>query len=77
MNPGQGRVGDAITITGTGFGSTVGVAFNGTAAPIASATQNAQGVVTIVCNVPQGATTGPVSVSSGGNTTSAGNFVVQ
>ena len=76
MQPGQGAVGDQVILTGTGFGSSVGVSFNGAAAQISSASRNASGVVTIVCTVPNGATTGDVLVSSGGNVASAGTFTV-
>ena len=77
MTPGQGVVGDQVTITGVNFGSNVSVNFNGVPAGINSATINGQNVVTVVCTVPAGATTGMVTVLSGGQTANAGVFIVQ
>jgi Kelch motif protein len=77
MTPGQGVVGDQVTITGINFGSNVSVNFNGTPAGINAATINGQNVVTVVCTVPSGATTGMVTVTSGGQTANAGVFTVQ
>ncbi|MBL4844971.1 MAG: IPT/TIG domain-containing protein, partial [Planctomycetes bacterium] len=77
MTPGTGVVGDQVTITGINFGGNVSVSFNGTPAGINAATINGQNVVTVVCTVPQGATTGMVTVLSGGQTANAGVFTVQ
>ena len=59
------------------FGSSVLVYFNGVAAPISNATVNGQGVVTVTCSCPTGATTGMVTVDSGGQTANAGLFTVR
>lgn len=73
--PTHGEAGTQVTIEGQGFSSSPAsdsVAFNDTPATVisASATQ-------IVTMVPAGATTGPISVSTGGNTAvSAMPFVV-
>jgi len=67
--------GTVITLTGTNFGNTVLVRFNGVAAQIQSATRQG-GVVTIRCTAPQGVTTGMVTVETGGTTANAGTFTV-
>ena len=77
MTPGQGAVGSQVTITGINFGANVSVSFNGVPAGINSASLSAQNVVTVVCTVPAGATTGMVEVTSNGMTASAGLFTVQ
>ncbi len=73
FTPTSGRVGDPVTITGTNFVNVSAVAFNGVAAPgfsVMSATS-------IQVNVPTGATTGPLSVTTAaGRATSGGSFVV-
>jgi YD repeat-containing protein len=73
--PPRGVVGTQVTIQGRGFSATPAenqVGFNGALAPILAAT-NTQLVVT----VPPGATTGPITVTVGGETaTSARNFTV-
>ena len=82
MSPASGHVGDTVTITGQGFGTsttqygvTVGnVLFNGTSSPasITSWTDNQ-----IVCTVPSGTVTGTVTVTnSRGQSASAGTFSV-
>lgn len=73
MAPASGRVGDTLTITGSGLDAVAGVAFNGTtAAPVTvSPTQ-------LTVAVPNGATDGPVTVTAlGGVTQPAGSFAVQ
>ena len=77
MSPGQGAVGTQVTLTGVNFGANVSVTFNGVPAGINSATISAQSVVTVVCTVPAGATTGMVEVTSNGMSASAGLFTVQ
>ncbi|MGE0706977.1 MAG: kelch repeat-containing protein [Planctomycetota bacterium] len=77
MTPNQGPVGTQVVIMGTNFGSSVVVRFNGTPAQIASATINGSGVVTVTCSCPNGATTGMVTVESGGMTANAGTYTVQ
>jgi len=70
--PVSGLAGATVTINGTNLARTTAVTFNGTAASftVTSAT-------TIQATVPEGATTGPLRVtSSGGTATSAANFTV-
>jgi hypothetical protein len=72
FTPASGPAGTVVTITGTNFTGATAVGFNGSAA---SFTVNS--ATTIQATVPAGATTGPVSVTtSGGSTTSASNFTV-
>ncbi|MCI0526738.1 MAG: Ig-like domain-containing protein [Nitrospira sp.] len=72
FTPTSGPVGTEVTITGTNFGSTSTVFFNGVQATISSVTST-----TIITNVPAGATTGPITVTTaGGSTTSSTNFTV-
>jgi YD repeat-containing protein len=62
LGPASGPIGAVVTISGTAFSANASqntVMFNGVAAPITSAT-----TTQIVANVPAGATTGPVSVTS-------------
>jgi YD repeat-containing protein len=72
--PVRGLPGTAVTIQGQGFDSTPGnntVQFNGTAAAVTSAT-----ATTLSVTVPQGATSGPVSVAVGGATAQGPSFTV-
>jgi len=75
ISPGNGAVGAAVTVYGTGFSPTPAqntVTFNGTQAVIASST-----ATEIVTSVPSGATSGPIAVTSpGGSATSAASFSV-
>jgi YD repeat-containing protein len=75
FTPGQGSVGQIITIQGQGFGTTPStntVQFNGTAAVVSAAT-----ATSLTVSVPTGATTGPISVQVGTATaTSSTNFTV-
>jgi hypothetical protein len=75
FNPTGGPVGTPVTITGTGFSSTLAnnnVSFNGTPATVTAAT-----ATSITTTVPAGATTGAISVTVGSLTgTSASNFTV-
>ena len=64
ISPAYGSVGTVVTITGTNFGSTQGastVSFNGT-----SATPSSWSANSITVAVPSGATTGPITVTVGG-----------
>ena len=64
FNPASGAAGNKVTIQGKGFGNTpasIKLFFNGTEATISSLTDTI-----IITEVPQGATTGKISVSSGG-----------
>ncbi|WP_190808865.1 IPT/TIG domain-containing protein [Flagellimonas sp. S3867] len=76
FSPTEGEVGAQVTITGTNFGATASdnvIKFNGTTAAVSSAT-----ATTLVTTVPQGATTGKISVAVGTQTavSSSGNFTV-
>jgi hypothetical protein len=72
FSPGTGATNTAVTINGTNFISPSAVRFNGVAAnfTVNSTTQ-------IVASVPNGATSGPITVTTeGGTATSAGSFTV-
>ncbi|MBE1161501.1 beta strand repeat-containing protein [Dyella acidiphila] len=73
--PTHGEPGAQVTLYGQGFSSTAAndsVSFNGTAAAVTSASANQ-----LVTSVPSGATSGPVSVTVGGQTvTSATPFMI-
>lgn len=75
FSPKSGPSGTVVTITGTGYSSTVGqdgVQLNGVSASINSATVNQ-----IVVVVPSGATTGPIKVTApSGTFTTQTNFIV-
>ena len=75
ITPGQGPVGTAVTISGTGFSTSASqnsVSFNGTAATVTSATSTQLQVT-----VPAGATTGVIAVTApAGSATSAMPFTV-
>ncbi|CAN5226185.1 hypothetical protein BH09BAC6_BH09BAC6_13670 [soil metagenome] len=61
VNPASGKVGDAITITGTNFSTTATgnlVKFNGVAASVTAST-----ATSITVSVPATATTGPITLS--------------
>lgn len=73
FTPTSGGVGTTVTITGTNFGSSPTVSFNGTAAP--GATVNGAGT-SISVNVPTGATSGTITVTAAGSVTSANPFTV-
>ena len=76
FSPSAGDSGDAVTIQGQGFDTTPAnntVTFNGTPATVVTASANSLGVT-----VPNGATTGPIAVSVGGNTvTTSTDYVIQ
>ncbi len=62
LSPAKAPVGAAVTLTGSGFGSSSGtLSVNGTAASVSSWSPTS-----IAFTVPDGATTGPVSVSTNG-----------
>ena len=72
LAPASGLVGASITIAGSGFAGATNVRFNGTSATF---TVNSDTQITAV--VPQGATTGPVSIDGpGGSSFSPSNFTV-
>ena len=72
LAPGSGRAGNAVTLTGSHFTSSAVIGFNGSSAAftVVSDTQ-------ITATVPAGATSGPVTVLTGGGTaTSATIFTI-
>jgi hypothetical protein len=75
FTPGNGVIGTAVTINGTGFDPVPAnnqVMFNGVAATV-----NASTLTSISTNVPAGATTGKIAVTVGGETaTSVTDFTV-
>lgn len=75
FTPGSGAVGAQVTIYGTGFSATPGsntVKFNGVTATVNSATKTQ-----LIVNVPAGATTGAINVTTpNGSTNSANQFYV-
>jgi uncharacterized protein (TIGR03437 family) len=73
FSPGSGAVGVEITITGTNFNGANSVKFNGFSASTFNVDSNTQ----IRANVPLGATTGKITVTTlGGTTLSANDFLV-
>jgi hypothetical protein len=73
FTPTSGPVGTSVTINGTNFTGVTAVQFNGTSAT--NYTVNSS--VKITASVPSGATTGKISVSTGGGTgTSSASFTV-
>ncbi|HAS43237.1 MAG TPA: hypothetical protein DCS93_22345 [Microscillaceae bacterium] len=75
FSPTQATIGTTVTITGAGFSTTPAnnlVKFNGTTATVSAATANS-----LTVTVPEGATTGKISVQVGNEiTTSVGDFTV-
>jgi hypothetical protein len=72
FDPTSGPVGTEVTVTGSGFSGTTAVAFNGTAALF-----TVDGDFQLRATVPDGATSGPISVSNAaGTATSADSFTV-
>lgn len=75
FTPGSGGVGTAVTIYGTGFSATPSsntVKFNGV-----TATATSTSLTQLIANVPTGATTGTISVTTPNGTTASNNsFVV-
>jgi YD repeat-containing protein len=70
-SPNSGKTGDTITISGTGLASVSAVYFNGV-----SATFSLSGATSLSAAVPTGATSGPLTLTSGGQTVLLGNFAV-
>jgi hypothetical protein len=66
FNPASARVGTSVTIIGTGFTGATQVAFNGTPS---SYIVNSDAQIT--ATVPSGATTGPISLTTPGGTTTS------
>src|SRR6476619_3641640 len=74
FNPASGNVGTTVTIHGTNFAGTTSVTFNGLNAP--GFTVNASGQ-RVTVNVPSGASTGPIIVTTSlGSAQSGSNFIV-
>ncbi len=75
MNRTSGPIGGTVVLTGTNFDGVVMannlVRFNGILATVTAATSTS-----ITCSVPAGAATGPVTVTIGGNTSTAITFYV-
>ena len=70
--PPAGAIGAPVTIQGSGLASTVGVAFNGTAASVGAASETSVGTA-----VPAGAVAGPVTVATrNGSASSGGTFII-
>ena len=73
FTPLSGAVGATVTLTGTDFNGATAVAFNGVPATVFSVVSNTK----ITAKVPVGATSGTISVTtSGGTTTSTASFTV-
>ncbi|HEY5527321.1 MAG TPA: IPT/TIG domain-containing protein [Candidatus Anoxymicrobiaceae bacterium] len=75
LTPLSGQVGSQVQITGTVFGNTRGtnvIRFNGKAV----ATYVSWSATQVVCKVPTGAKTGPVTVTTGGGTSNGSAFTV-
>jgi hypothetical protein len=74
ITPASGKVGDAVTIVGTNFGTTISentVKFNGTTSVVTSASSTQ-----LITTVPAGATTGNVLVSVNGQQVTGTSFTV-
>jgi len=72
FTPAKGRVGQNVTILGSNFIGATGVSFNGTAA-----TFKVKSTLIVTATVPTGATTGRITITNaGGSTTSAQIFTV-
>ncbi|MDP9302285.1 MAG: DNRLRE domain-containing protein, partial [Actinomycetota bacterium] len=75
FSPSSGPVGTSVTIDGSGFTGTSEVAFNGTS--VGSGNFTVVSDTQITATVPSGATTGPISVTAPGGTTSSTDFTVK
>lgn len=76
ISPTSGQVGDEVTITGTGFASNTDdntVTFSGDASASITSASGTELVVT----VPDGATTGPITVATGSESATSSNFTIE
>src|SRR5262249_45299913 len=71
ISPGSGNIATPVTISGTNFGTSGTVTFNGVSAPTSSWT-----ATSISATVPVGATSGLVTVTTNGFTSNGVPFVV-
>ncbi|MBH8571321.1 IPT/TIG domain-containing protein [Microvirga sp. STS02] len=74
LNPTSGPVGQAVTLTGTNLNNASSVSFNGTV--VASAAFISNSATSLVVNVPAGATTGTVTVTTAGGMSNGVTFTV-
>lgn len=78
IDPEEGETGDTIAISGVGFSATLAdntVSFAGETDPVAAEIITASDTLLEV-KIPDGAITGPVSVTVGGETVTSGEFIV-
>jgi hypothetical protein len=72
FSPSAGAIGASVTITGTNFSASPTVFFNGISASVTTSNSTS-----ITANIPVGATTGPISITTSGVTiSSASNFTI-
>ncbi|MDB5261752.1 MAG: domain, repeat protein, partial [Adhaeribacter sp.] len=71
ISPDFGLVGEIITITGVNFTGATDVSFNGVSAAYVVNTDGE-----IIAEVPAGATTGPISVTTSGGTANSATFTI-
>jgi hypothetical protein len=72
ISPTNGPVGTRVTLTGTNLGGTTAVKFNG----LSTSSFTAVNATTVTVIVPAGASTGPVSVTTGAGTASSSTFTI-
>ena len=73
FTPGSGPVGTTVTVTGTNFTGATGATLNG----LAVANFMVMSATSVMFDVPAGATSGPIAVTTpGGTATSTGTFTV-
>ncbi|AUP79113.1 IPT/TIG domain-containing protein [Flavivirga eckloniae] len=79
LNPLMGVIGTEVTITGTSFGSTIAdniVTFTGSSGEAIPAVVTAATETSITTSVPQGAFTGPISITVNNVTITSDEFVI-
>lgn len=72
VSPTEGAPGQEVTITGEGFASVTAIDFNGTDAP----TFTINDATSITVTIPEGATSGPITVESASESDTYPNFIV-